>query len=491
MEKYLQELKNVCAGKKVVIYCNGKYFDSLCDSFNLSEYFDIKGVSDIRYENSKETEYRGFRTIKPSELGGIECDFILIASPNYSNIEKFLLSLDIKTSCLPLYLEKSRVNVKDNYTKVLSKLRKKSKIRVLFVCEENSKWSYGKLYEKFMANSRFEVLPVILFPIVTKSRVEFTQKANAEFFTEIGIPTIDGYDYEKQQNKDLREFQPDVVFYQQPWYLEGVNHPEKVSEYALTCLVPYGYTTLSPDEWGSYLVKRVYSSLWRFFSESPYHNEFYKKAAGMNDENLLAVGSLKLDYYREDFHKEDMWKCGAIRVLWAPHHSINNDGLRMSTFRENYRKFLEFAGEHNEFSFVLKPHPALRNACINSGIDYDKFICEWNNLPNAGVYDKGNYFDLFKTSDVMVTDCSSFLAEYFPSGKPIIFLNRPDRAPFDDFGEKLRAGFYEANNFDDVKKLLKQNDDFLKNTRKSIIQKYFYMPDKPAYNIIFDVLSNL
>lgn len=484
MKDYLQKLKNVCAGKKVVIYCNGEYFDNLTNSFNLSEYFNITGVSDLRYETSPEVEYKGFQVIKPSDLNRAECDYILIASPNYSNIERFLSSLDVEAKILPLYTEPRRVNVKENYEKVLRNLKTKEKIRVLFICEENAKWSYSALYKMFLSGSRFEVLPVVLFPIITKSRVEFTQDGNAEFFREAGIPTVDGYDYDKKQNRDLKEFQPDIVFYEQPWYLEGTNHPEKVSEYALTCLVPYGYTTLRPNEWGSNLVKRVYSSLWRFFSESPYHNEFYKKATGMDDESLVAVGSLKLDCYNEPPPPRPRKYC----VIWAPHHSINNDGLRMSTFKDNYKKFLEFAKEHEEYSFVLKPHPALRNACLNSGIDYDGFIREWNNLPNASVYDKGNYFDLFKSSDVMITDCSSFLAEYFPSENPIIFLNRPDRAPFDDFGEKLREGFYEANSFEEAVKFLEQKQDVLKPKRLEIIEKCFYSAQKPAAKMIFEYI---
>ena len=160
----------------------------------------------------------------------------------------------------------------------------------------------------------------------------------------------------------------------------------------------------------------------------------------------------------------------------------------MSTFKDNYKKFLEFAKEHEEYSFVLKPHPALRNACLNSGIDYDGFIREWNNLPNASVYDKGNYFDLFKSSDVMITDCSSFLAEYFPSENPIIFLNRPDRAPFDDFGEKLREGFYEANSFEEAVKFLEQKQDVLKPKRLEIIEKCFYSAQKPAAKMIFEYI---
>jgi CDP-glycerol glycerophosphotransferase (TagB/SpsB family) len=78
--------------------------------------------------------------------------------------------------------------------------------------------------------------------------------------------------------------------------------------------------------------------------------------------------------------------------------------------------------------------------------EYQTYLNNWDNLENSKTYLDGEYFDIFKTSDILITDCSSFLAEYFPTLKPIIFLNRKDRAPFDKFGNKIKKGFYEINN---------------------------------------------
>ncbi len=490
-------LKQKCQNKKVVIYCNGIFFDALSDTYNLSDYFNIYGISDIRYENSDIDFYKGFSCIKPSELNQKDFDIILIATPNFQSIKKFFGAQNIKQKSLPLFFEK-RENFffrksAANYRKVLSNLKHKSKIKVLFTCEENSKWSCGRLYNLLKNNPRFEVLPVVLFPIITKNRIEFTQQENIEFFSKFGIKTIDGYDYEEKKNRNLRDFAPDIVFYQQPWYLQGYNHPQAVSEYALTVMFPYGYTTLSPDEWGSYLVKKVYSNLWKFFSESPYHNKFYARAANMKFKNILYTsGSLKLDEYRESEVDESVWKGKGKRIIWAPHHSINNDGLRMGTFKENYRFFLEYARNHTEYSFLLKPHPALKTVSVNSGIDYEGYIDEWCKLPNACVYDKGDYFDIFKTSDVLITDCSSFLAEYFLSEKPIIFIERPDRAPFDEFGNHIKSGFYTSNTNLQIEflleKLLTKEDDTLKSLRKKIIKKYFYFPEHSSAEIVFKFL---
>ena len=518
---YLEKLKNKCNGKKVVIYCNGIFFDALCDSFNLKKYFNIVGVSDIRYETSGEKSYKGFPCIKPDKLDHSE--IILTATPNYTNIKRYLVSLGVKCPIYSLYNEENNLikNVKIlqkdfslakyfpfcntvelktklNYNNVLTKLKSKNeKIRLLFVCEENSKWSYQNLYNLFKTDNRFEVLPVVLFPIITKNRVEFTQNANLKFFKELGVHAIDGYDYKNKRNIDIKTFMPDIVFYQQPWYLYGCNHPIEVSKYALTILVPYGYTTLNPKSWGSFLVKQVYSTLWKFFSESPYHNKFYAEAAGMGDKGILkATGSLKFDYYRTSETNSSIWKGNGKRIIWAPHHSINNEGLKMSTFKWNYMFFLEYAKSHQDLSFIVKPHPALKSTCITSGFmnetEYDNYIRVWNSLPNALVYDKGNYFDIFKSSDMLITDCSSFLGEYFPSKHPILLLERTDRADFDKLGKILESGFYKATCTQEIESILEdvlyKNSDPLAKKRVKLISKYLYFGKKQTFETIYEFI---
>lgn len=509
----LIQLKNLLKNKKVVLYCNGIFFNALADSVKLEDYFDITGISDIRYETTHSKKYKNFVCIKPSELKSKNIDIILITTPNPVSIKKFLKENNLtgnETNIIELvnsdilFCSQDIVKTKQNYQKVLKKLQNKyksgEKIRALFVCEENQKWGYQFVYEQMKHDPCFEVMPVLLFPVVTQSRIDFTQKENSEFFKAQRIEALDGYDYEKEKNKEIASLQPDLVFYQQPWYIHGKNHPKSVSDYALTMMIPYGYTTLNPNRWGTDSVKDVYSSLWTFFSESPYHNKFYQQTTGLKDgENLVATGSPKMDYYRQPANKkvEKLWKSSGKRIIWAPHHSILSQGLGMSNFPEQYKFFLEFAKLHQEYSFVLKPHPALRAMCISTGFmkeeEFDTYINEWQNLKNAVVYTQGNYFDIFKTSDVLITDCSSFLAEYFPSEKPIIFLDREGRAAFDEFGENIKQGFYRIDNTENLEtlleKLLQQENDPLKSVRKEILKNIFYRTQTSASSNIITFLK--
>jgi len=46
--------------------------------------------------------------------------------------------------------------------------------------------------------------------------------------------------------------------------------------------------------------------------------------------------------------------------------------------------------------------------------EVESYYAEWHNLSNGFVYDEGDYFNIFKSSDALITDCGSFLAEYLP-----------------------------------------------------------------------------
>ena len=76
-------------------------------------------------------------------------------------------------------------------------------------------------------------------------------------------------------------------------------------------------------------------------------------------------------------------------------------------------------------SWVFRPHPMLRAGAVQQGVfkseeEYDNYLEMWNELPNAQVIEGGMYVDIFETSDAMILDSVSFLAEY-------LYMHKPDR----------------------------------------------------------------
>ena len=490
MEENIKILSKKCKNKKVVFYCIGGLFEEIKSNFNLNELFDIVALCDIKFEQIQ--EHLGFKAITPQNLNKLNYDYLIIFSPDFDNKKKFLKEnnyLNKKIKILNIYQKKIKIDTRKNYKNVLKSLKNKEKIKILFTCEQNEKWCYTDLYKSLQNIEKFEVLPVALFPITSKGETIFTQTKNKKFFDNLNINSIDGYDYQNNKIIDIKSLEPDIVFYQQPWYLNNCNHPKLVSSYALTIMAPYGYTTLGEKEWGSDGVKEIYQSLWLFLAESPYHIKFYKKAAKMKN-NLIALGSLKFDNYQKPISNNPFKNPQNLKIIYAPHHSLGNNGLKMSTFANDYLNFLNFAKNNPQFSFAYKPHPMLENSVVEHNLmskeEYENYVNNWNNLENAIVYNKGEYFDLFKSSDILITDCSSFLAEYFPTTKPIIFLNRADRAPFDKFGNKIKKGFYEVNCFEEIEKTIEAitKIDPLKKTRESILKKEFCIKNNASKEVL-------
>lgn len=534
-EKRLAHLSNKYKNKKILLYGNGIFFDALADSYDLNSYFNIAGVSDIRYLNNKPQTYKGFRVFAPYDFKHEDIDVVICATIDPASIyfsmtkhemlpenclfdsfldkskkevfSDFLFKISTilkyfkstsniyKTIKYALFLNPDEINSKINYLNVIKNIKLRNKktapVRVLFVVEENAKWGYQSIYDILKNDNNFEVLPILCYPIITKTREDYTQEENIKFFENLGIEALDGCPQKNGEYLPIDSFKPDIVFYQQPWYVLDDWHPKNVSKYALTCIVSYGYSSIDVKSWGSIAVQNLSGNLWKMFCESPYHKTFYENAAKIRHKEILKItGYPKMDYYKEPINPffETLWKdtkAKRPRIIWAPHHSIDQRGLEMSNFMEHYKFFLDFAKNNKQYSFVFKPHPMLEFKCISEGFmtkdEYDNYIKEWENLENASVWNKGNYFDIFKTSDVLITDCSSFLGEYYFSQKPIIFLDKDSRCGFNDFGLKMKKTFYSPKNLDEIPKiiydLLINKNDYKKEQRiKLIKQEYFYPP---------------
>ena len=101
----------------------------------------------------------------------------------------------------------------------------------------------------------------------------------------------------------------------------------------------------------------------------------------------------------------------------------------------------EFAKAHPEISWVVKPHPNLLFSAVTSGLfpspeAFEEYLQAWDDLPNAQIYTGAYYQDLFATSDGMILDSGSFIAEYQYVNKPMIFLTR-DTQKFNALGEGI------------------------------------------------------
>lgn len=546
IEKKIKKWEKQYKNKKIVLYGCGLLFSKINELYNLKN-LNIVAVCDTKFETNNPKSYLNYKTIKPSDLKSFDYDVLIFTVFDYliclNNLNTFdlidekkeyrhLKELTFKEKCfnfikkiniaIRYYIESKNIfktikyifscnyteyNSKLNYIKVLKRLKNKEKIKIIFIVESNQKWIWQSVYDEFKKDNKFELLLVSL-PLQSKLGVTiYPQQEDIDFFSKLKMPIIDGYDYNEKKCIDIEKLGADIIFYTHPWFVNDNGIPPSIiSKFALTCAISYGFNVVESNLWGTTTPTIFCSNLWTMFAESKFHKPFYENATNLKHKDILLVtGYPKMDAYKLPINQsfEKLWKQSEgirkPRIIYAPHHSIErNEGFCASNFAEHATFFLDFIKKHQEYDFLLKPHPLLKSKCISTGFmnenEYNEYINEWKSQPNANVYEHGNYYDIFKTSDLLITDCSSFLGEYFVSGKPIIFLQNKKRIPFNKLGKKLISAMYKIENIQEINNILQNifsnNNDYMKFKREKLIKTCFITPQNTIANYIVKYIKN-
>jgi len=384
---------------------------------------------------------------------------------------------------------------KPDYSIVISKIKNKykngEKIRVGFLVNENCKWNAENLYNLLEENENFE--PVILVSLHNsrykgKSMTKPSFEENYNFFSSIGKRIEKVYDEGNKKYLAIKDFDIDILFYQQPWGLDDTQLIETVSANSLCCYYAYGISVL--DFVGE--VKPFHEKLFAYFIPNEETKATLKKHEINSLDNLIIVGYPKLDIYNDLERKYTNKKT----IIYAPHHSYSR-GLKIGTFHKTGEKILEFAKQNNEYNWIFKPHPDLK-AILYKDRKYgkqftEKYYAEWAKI--GKIYEKGNYFEQFMSSDILITDCDSFLLEYMPTMNPIIRLERKDSIKFSSVGKEIVKGVYRVQRFEELycclSQLKNKNGDVLFKKRIELTETILRKEKNACANIVKELEKNL
>lgn len=412
-----------------------------------------------------------------------------------------------RTFCKELDARKNSEIIRSNYAAVLKKLQQDiqtRKLKVVFFSSEKSKWAYQSLYEEFSKNPHFE--PQVLISVqkvLLKKKYHFCEwekiaKSSFEFFQNKNMNVDYAFDFEKKKFKPLSEFQPDIIFYEQPWNIPDEQALINTSKYALGFYCSYGSCmTHGVNEYSEVFFKDIYT----YFLDNPAIKDILIDH-DFSADSLAVCGQLKLDAYLKPVNEANIiWKTkNQKRIIWAPHHSFYpKSTLRFGTFDWNYQFIYNFAKNHPEIEFILKPHPELKRQIIRNNLmnshKMDEYFNNWEKLSNAQIYASGNYFDMFRTSDLLITDCNSFLYEYLPTKKPVIQLISKNSVGHNSFGQKIISGYYKAATVEELEQLidtvLMKSDDPLLPVREKIIAQDLIQPAGGVAKFIVNFISDL
>jgi hypothetical protein len=379
--------------------------------------------------------------------------------------------------------------------KNIERIRNKDKIKIAFFTKDSAEWSTDALYRMLQEDGRYEVY-VLVAPFIfgTAKTVVDTYEKAVEYFENKGYTV---YGMAECENDDIRRIKtweelpvPDVMFMLNPHVsaLKGSCNVENFPLKTLITYVPYGFAVYGEihDQYNQI----SHALCWKIFYESESDMEICRRHSDLGDRNALMSGYLKMDgfYDKEMPDTDKIWKIpegktNVKKIIYAPHWSIRGAVTGFGNFDKIYDWIYEYAKNHADTtSWIFRPHPMLRAGVVDYGVfetenDFDNYMKKWDELPNARVVERGEYIDIFRTSDAMVLDSISFLAEYQYTNKPLLLLTR-EANTWNEFGEKLLKILYSAPGedtgaierfIDDV--VIKGNDP-MKQERQAFFDKY-------------------
>ena len=199
------------------------------------------------------------------------------------------------------------------------------------------------------------------------------------------------------------------------------------------------------------------------------------------------------------------WKtqdCKKKRIIWAPHHSLGKSDVETivyGNFLECCQYMLELANIYKEsVQFAFKPHPLLKGKLYSIWGEKktNEYYNAWEELSN-GQLELGAYQDLFKHSDAMIHDCSSFIVEYQLLNKPILFMVRNEDKILEDMNSFGKQAFYtqtlaytKEDVIDFINAVIHNSDSMISKRKEFIASDIIYEKDVTASRrIISEILS--
>ena len=371
-------------------------------------------------------------------------------------------------------------------------------IKVMFYVNNIAMWKNDKLLDLLKKDERFEPMVVsYIYDFDTTENKIRTEKEISQYFDSKRVTYECGFDFKKNKLINIDTFKVDIVFYAQPYQRIFSQLPKK----AIMAYIPYCFEMEDNKAFHNWLYQNI---CWKMFLPSDMHKKIEEKYNVSKGQNVVVTGYPLQDYFYDKHVPSDaFWKIKdrkIKRIIWAPHHSIlPTDTLDYSNFLTIANDMLVLAKKYSDtVQFVFKPHPLLRDK-LNKLPGWGKFIVdeyygEWESLPNCSMTN-GEYVDLFLTSDAMIHDSSSFIAEYLYVNKPVLFVSKNKCIPhINEFAKRCLSVHYQGSSINDIElfisNVIKEVDPYLIK-RKTFVEKNLAKADYTVAEKIYKELTTI
>lgn len=297
------------------------------------------------------------------------------------------------------------------------------------------------------------------------------------------------------EDKPLKELNPSLVIFTRPYdhYLPTELQSANVLKYTKTGFVPYYYSTEN-DTLSDTMFKRVNY----FFADcdETYNsfNNICKKNVKKGIQKAYNFGypvfENLLDIEGENIYKDN----NKLKIMWTPRWTLD-ESLGGSNFLNYYEDMFKLLINNNDYSFVFRPHPLLFKNFVEKGIITEEVknkIINNINESNNSIYDtRSDYIDTFNNTDILITDMSAIIVEYFLTGKPMIFCPSKTTLKNNRIVDIIIESNYIANSFSDILKHIEsiKENDYKKEIRDKYLSEFKNKNNNASKNIV-DVILN-
>ena len=192
-------------------------------------------------------------------------------------------------------------------------------------------------------------------------------------------------------------------------------------------------------------------------------------------------------FYKKDFYDKLHEMMKVTSIMYAPHHTTEatnsaDDYKRFSTWRSFKDIFYKMAVDNPDKFFYYRPHPFL-NKTEPSHSEYVRLLDSLENVQISNPNE--NYYYHFMRSDILLTDCISFIGEWMPTKKPLIRLYDDTSSKYSDRAEKIINDCYFNEHIEDIDidTILTDRDIFYSSERrKESLNHYLSQVTSPLGN---------
>lgn len=291
-------------------------------------------------------------------------------------------------------------------------------ISVCFITVEPQTWNSLKpIYDILKEDDRF-IATIITVP--NKDGI----KEMKTFLRSVNYEAIDAF--EDGKVLDIRTLSPDIIFIQTPydWMYPISYRTRNLVKYAKICYVPYCYGLSSGEHQDIEFNINFLANVSCIFASNSFEYEYCSKKINKSkftqDIKIFDVG-----YPRFDICIDEVTSMKARTFTWLPRWNFDESRNNKSSFLKYYKLLKDYFDIHKEVRLIIRPHPMMFDYILNNGIlsieEVNQIKNEVKMSDNVEFDTEFDYYETFLKTDVLISDFSSLLAEFYFMKKPIMY----------------------------------------------------------------------